>query len=73
VCAAEQPNGAASPGSGSGGDATANPTNNGLVRMVASTVTSSSLGVFFFFAFRYSAISIFKQCTVLQFDGTGVF
>ncbi|AQK55182.1 hypothetical protein ZEAMMB73_Zm00001d051823 [Zea mays] len=30
VCAAEQPNGAASPGSGSGGDATANPTNNGL-------------------------------------------
>lgn len=33
VCAAEQPNGAASPGSGSGGDATANPTNNGLVRM----------------------------------------
>jgi hypothetical protein len=41
VCAAEQPNGTASPGSGSGsgGDATANPTNNGLVRMAASPVS----------------------------------
>ncbi|OEL18563.1 hypothetical protein BAE44_0020417 [Dichanthelium oligosanthes] len=41
VRAVEQPNGAASSGSGSGGDATANPTNNGLVvEAMRQTVTN---------------------------------
>jgi hypothetical protein len=63
VCAAEQPNGTASPGSGSGGDATANPTNNGLVRMAASPVSRLFFPPLSFlpYRYRYSASSIFKQ------------